>query len=61
MIHVGVIEALQYVAGELLQLLYRQVERLHEFVELHLMDILGDDLVLTGVAHDIHTTQEGHG
>ena len=60
MIHIRIIEALQHVAGELLQLFDGQVERLHEFVELHLMDILGDDLVLTGVAHDIHATQEGH-
>ena len=40
MVDEGVVEALEHVAGKLLQLVQRQVEGLHELVELYLVDVL---------------------
>ena len=40
MVYVWVVEALEHVAGKLLQLLHRQVECLHQLVKLYLVDIL---------------------
>ncbi len=60
MVNIRVVETLQHVTGKLLQLLHREIERLHEFVELHLMDVLRDDLMVAGITDDVHTTQEGH-
>jgi len=56
-----VVEALQHVAGELLELVHREVERLHELLELHLVDVLRDDLVVAGIAHNVDAAEEGNG
>lgn len=57
MVNEWVVEALQYVGGKLLQLVHRQVEGLHQLVELYLVDILGDNLMVASVTNDVHTTQ----
>ena len=61
MVDIRVVEALQHVAGKLLQLVHRQVERLHQLVELHLMEVLADHLMVAGIANDVHAAQEGYG
>ena len=61
MVDKWVVKALQHITGKLLQLLHRQVESLHQLVELYLVDVLGNHLVVAGITHDVDTTQEGNG
>ena len=60
MVDKRVVEALQHVAGKLLQFVHREVEGLHQFVELHLVDVLANDLVVASVANDVDTAEVGN-
>ena len=54
MVDERIVKALQHVAGKLLEFVHREVEGLHQLVELHLVDVLADDLVVAGVAYNVH-------
>ena len=43
------------------EIAHRQVERFHEFLELHLVDILAQHRMIAGIAHDVHSAQVGNG
>lgn len=58
MINIRIVETLQHVCRELSQLVHRQVECLHQLIELYLMNILSNYLVVTSVTHYIDATQE---
>ena len=57
MVNVRVVETLQNVGTELLQLLHREVEGLHEFLELYLVDVLTDNLVVASIADDVNARE----
>ena len=59
-VHIRVVEALQHIACELAEFVHRQVEGLHEFLELHFVDILSDNGVVASVAHDVDTAEVSH-
>ena len=61
MVDEWVVETLQHIAGKLLQFLNGQVEGLHQFFELNLVDILADDIVLTGITHNVDAAEECNG
>lgn len=61
MLYIGIVETLQYVSSEFLSTRrYRQVQRLHQFIELHFADILADDRMIAGVTHNVYAGEIGH-
>ena len=61
MVYEGVVETLEHVTGKLLQLVHRQVEGLHELVELNLVNVLANDLMVASIANDVDTAEESNG
>ncbi len=60
MIDIRVVETLQHIRCELLQFLHRQVEGLHQLLELYFVDVFADNGVVASVAHDVDTAQVSH-
>ena len=46
MIDVRIVEAFQHIGAKAFQLCHREVERLHQFVELHFLDVFADNGVV---------------
>lgn len=61
MVNIRIVEALKHTLAILLQLVHREIEGLHEFVELHLADILAEHGMIAGIAHDVDTRQVAYG
>ena len=61
MVNIGVVEAFEDICTELLELFHREVEGLHEFVELYFVNVLADDGVVAGVADNVDSAEEGYG
>ena len=53
MVNVWVVESFENVSGKLLQLFHREVERLHEFVILYLLDVRTYYWVMECITYDI--------
>ena len=57
MINEWVLKTLQYVRSKLLQLIHREVQCLHQLIELYLVDIFAQYWVLASIAYDIDTAE----
>lgn len=60
MVDERVLETLEHIVGKLLAFVDGQVEGLHEFVELHLVDVASDNGMLACIANDVDSAQESH-
>ena len=58
MIHIRVVEAFQNITGKVAQFIHGQVQCFHQFLELHLMDILAYHLVVAGISYDVYAREE---
>ena len=61
MVNIRVVEALQHVAGKLLQLVHWQIQGLHQLFKLYLVDVLADYLMVAGIANDVNAREISHG
>ena len=55
MIYEWIVETFQYVVGEFLQLILRQIQCFHQFIEHYFVDIFTNNLMFTSFTHNIHT------
>ena len=60
MIDKRVVETIQYIVGELFECCFRQVQRLHQFLEHDFMDVFSDHFILAGISYDIDARKESH-
>ena len=60
MIHEGVAEALHHIVSKAAQLIFRQIQRRQQLLVHHAANEGADDLVLTGIADNVQSSQEGH-
>ena len=61
MVNEWVIETLKDIGRELLKFVDGEVEGLHEFIELDLVDVASYNRVVAGVANDVNAAKVGHG
>ena len=60
MVNVRIVEALEHVSSKLLELFHREVESLHEFVVLYLLDVRSNNRIVESIAHDIDAREISH-
>ena len=60
MVNKRIVEALQYIFCKLFQFVFRQVQRFHQLVKHHFMDVLSDYRMLAGIAYNIYLRQIGY-
>ena len=57
MIYEWILETLQYIRSELLELIHREVQSLHQLLKLYLVDVLAQYRVLAGIANNVYTAE----